>query len=75
MKIEDIQVGDKVVYVPKHLLIGPSEQIIKMENLGVVTSKNENYVFVRYRLDSHSKATRAEDLFSLKDRPDLKELL
>jgi hypothetical protein len=71
MTIDDIQIGDKVVYIPKHLLIADTHDIIKTENLGVVTSLNDTYVFVRYKGKSHSQATKPEDLFSLKNRPDL----
>jgi hypothetical protein len=41
-----------VVYRPK---VGPTE-------VGVITSVNEHVVFVRYGADTHSKATKAEDL-------------
>ena len=30
--------------------------------IGIITSVNEKYVFVRYGNNLHSKATRAEDL-------------
>ncbi len=75
MKIEDIKIGDKVIYIPNHLLIGPKNEMIQENNLGEVTSKNDIYVFVRYNGMNHSQATRADDLFSLKYRPDLIEKL
>lgn len=74
MKIEDISIGDQVVYIPKHLLMGSKALMVKHENLGTVTSKNDLYVFVRYVGKSHSQAT-IEDLFTLRNRPDLIEKL
>ena len=71
MKHEDINVGDNVVYIPRHLLSGPKENMFKNENIGVVTSKNDKYIFVRYRDKSGSEATSANDLFTLRNRPDL----
>lgn len=75
MKIENISIGDEVVYIPKHLLMGEKANMIKEENLGVVTSKNDTYVFVRYKGNTGSQATLPEDLFTLENRPDLKEKL
>ena len=45
-------IGRKVIY---HL--NPA-----MFEVGVITSFNDKYVFVRYGADIHSKATRREDL-------------
>jgi len=45
-------VGRAVVYRPQ---FGPAED-------GTITSFNEAFVFVRYRGDAGSKATRREDL-------------
>ncbi len=70
MNIEIIKIDDPVVYIPSNL-----PRKIKDENLGVVTSKNKEYVFVRYIGKSHSQATNAKELFSLVNRPDLKEKL
>ena len=49
-------IGRYVVYIPHPTC--PNNQ----RELGVITSVNEKYVFVRYGNDVHSKATRAEDL-------------
>lgn len=69
MKLDNIEAGDPIVYIPKH------ENKIKEKNIGVVTSKNEMYVFVRYLGHETSQATRHEDLYCLKNRPDLMEKL
>ncbi len=45
------------------------------ENLGIVTSKNDNYVFVKYNGKEYSAATNPQDLFTLSGRPDLAEKL
>jgi len=52
------RIGDAVVYEVSN---GPrfSDRTFDM---GVVTGVNESFVFVRYGGDSHSKATRPEDL-------------
>lgn len=39
--------------------------------IGIVTSKNDTYVFVRYFGNTGSKATKPEDLYSLHERLDL----
>jgi len=75
MRITDIKVGDELVYIPHHLLVGEKSKIVKEENLGEVTSFNDTYVFVRYKDKSGSQATKPEDLYSLKYRPDLAELI
>ena len=75
MNITDIKVGDKVVYIPHRLLVGEKSKMIKEENLGEVTSLNDTYAFVRYKDKSGSQATKPEDLYSLKYRPDLDELI
>jgi hypothetical protein len=73
MRHEDINVDDEVVYIPKHLLVGPKEDMVKTENLGTVISKNDDFIFVRYLNQELSKATKAEELYTLKNRPDLAE--
>lgn len=75
MNLKDIKEGDEVVYIPKYLLMGDKSKMVKTENLGIVTSKNETYVFVRYKNNTGSQATLPEDLYSLKNRPDLSTLL
>ena len=45
MKLEDIKPGMPVMYVPKHLK-GAEE--INDDQLGVVTSFNDKFAFVRY---------------------------
>lgn len=71
MKLEDIKTGDEVVYIPKYLLTGDKNQMIKEENLEIVTSKNDYFVFVLFKGKNGSQATKAEDLFALRNRPDL----
>lgn len=71
MRHEDINIGDEVVYIPRHLLTGKKEEMVKDENLGIVTSKNDSYIFVRYKDKTGSQATSANDLFTLRNRPDL----
>jgi hypothetical protein len=75
MKLKDINIGDKVIYIPIHLLIGDKSEMVKFNNIGIVTSKNDQYVFVRYNGTNGSQATRPDDLYSLKYRPDLAEQL
>ena len=70
MDINNINIDDPVVYMPKHL-----GRTILYKNLGRVTSKNDTFVFVRYLGDEHSQATNPLDLYSLKNRPDLIEKL
>jgi hypothetical protein len=48
-------IGRSVVYVEKH---GDEER----REAGVIVSRNDYFVFVRYGNDKLSKATRAEDL-------------
>lgn len=74
MKITDINSGDFVVYIPKHLLLGDKDKMVEDRNIGVVTSKNDTFVFVKYPLiGDTSQATAPEDLFTLRNRPDLIE--
>ncbi len=49
-------IGRCVVYMPFY---GCSKD---QYELGVITSVNENYVFVRYSNEINSKATKPEDL-------------
>ena len=73
-KPKDFKVGDKVVYIPQHLLVGDSDKMIKEENLGIVTSINDTCVFVKYNSSpNNSQSTNAEDLFWIDNRPDLIE--
>jgi hypothetical protein len=71
MRKEDIKEGDPVIYIPNHLLIGDKDKMIKTENLGIVRMINDTYVFVQYNGQQRTQATNAEDLYSLKNRPDL----
>lgn len=75
MKIENINIGDKVIYIPRNLLIGAKDKMIKPENIGTVTWKNESFVFVQYNGMNFSEATAASDLFTLNNRPDLAALI
>ncbi len=65
----------EVIYIPKHLLSGERHLMEKHENLGVVTSKNEKYVFVKYLGKTTSNATSPKDLYFIDNRPDLKSIL
>ena len=53
MNASDFHAGQGVVYRP-HEGAAPED--------GVVTSTNDQYVFVQYKGDFHSKATRPDDL-------------
>lgn len=63
MNIEDFKPGDAVTYVPAHVHGDTSHK--DCEN-GIVKSKNEKFVFVRYIkngiLQETAAATRPEDL-------------
>lgn len=48
-------IGRTVIYRRWPVTAGPSD-------IGVITSVNDTYVFVRYRSDTHSKATDPRDL-------------
>lgn len=73
---EQINIGDKIIYIPADLLSDEAEVSIVLEkNLGIVTSKNDRFIFVRYKDCTGSQATEAKDLYSLKDRPDLAALI
>lgn len=56
MTLDDARqhIGHGVVYRPRHYP-PDTEQ-------GVITSVNDTYVFVRYGTNTHSKATRPEQL-------------
>lgn len=66
----DFSVEEYVLYIPEHLLAGNRDEMIKYENLGVVTSTTFKYVFVKYE-GIQARATSPEYLYKLKDRPDL----
>ncbi len=73
MRIEHINLNDAVVYLPYHKLMDNSK--IEDNQLGIVTSKNDKFVFVKYLGNENSQATNPLDLYSLKNRPDLREKL
>lgn len=50
-RVSDSDIGRTVVYDPGY-----------KKEVGVITSFNDKYVFVRYGSDIHSKATRRDDL-------------
>lgn len=56
MKLSEIEVGKKVIYTP---FKDCSEE---QKEKGIITSKNDRYVFVRYGNDVYSKATNPKDL-------------
>lgn len=72
MKIETIEKDMPVVYIPQYKL---GNKNINDDQLGIVTSKNDTYVFVRYKNTKGSQATRPDDLYTIEFRPDLQERL
>jgi hypothetical protein len=40
--------NDKVLYIPYHKLMGDRTEMIDENNLGIVTSKNDKFVFVKF---------------------------
>ena len=56
MKIDEAEVNRKVVYTP---FKGCDP---KLKEEGVITSKNDKFVFVRYESDVNSKATSPCDI-------------
>ena len=65
--------GDFVIYIPAHLLSGHKRGMIEKKHLGIVSSKNEIYVFVKYDGNETAQATNPDDLYFLNNRPDLVE--
>lgn len=65
--------GDFVVYIPNYLLTGHKSNMIQDKNLGMVKSKNDKYVFVRFYSGDTAAACDPKDLFRLDNRPDLIE--
>ena len=49
------EIGNYVIYFPIKNSVA--------NEVGVITSFNDNYIFVRYGYDKHSKATKRENLF------------
>ena len=70
-----VEKGMKVLYIPTHLLSRDSSEMIKEENLGVVTSKNDKYIFVQFKDKDNSVAVKAQHLYTLKYRDDLANLI
>ncbi len=68
-------IGNEVIYIPKYLLEGDRDFMEKNENLGVVTSTNKRYVFVKYLGKDTSEATNPNDLYFIENRTDLIEIL
>ncbi len=69
MELKNIKRGDKVVYITNLMIT--ADKRIDEKNIGIVTSTNDKFAFVQYINDNNSKATRPEDLYSLKWRQDL----
>jgi hypothetical protein len=59
MTLAEIRVGMRVLYVPGH---AHGQRYHPDCEQGIVTSKNEVYVFVRYGGKNHSEATDPADL-------------
>jgi len=63
MNLEDFNVGDRVLYIPGH---AHGDRHHPDCEVGVVTSKNDHFVFVRYNpLSINGVATDADDLVKL----------
>ena len=81
MKLKDgttapFEAGDKVIYIPQHLLLHEDKtQMVKEEHLGKVSSKNDTYVFVIFKGNTTAHATSPHDLYFLHNRPDLAALI
>ena len=56
MKLKEAKIGMSVIYTP-YKACKPEDK-----ELGVITSMNNIYVFVRYEDECISKATRPEDI-------------
>jgi len=56
IKLSEAEVGRKVIYIPFE------ECDNSQKEYGVITGKNNWFVFVRYSTNINSKATRPEDL-------------
>lgn len=69
------EAGDKVLYIPGNLLAGDRSKMVEENNLGVVRSKNEKFVFVQYIGNTNAQATDPIDLFFLNTRPDLVKII
>lgn len=72
MELENFKVGMPVMYIPNHLI---DAEEINDNDLGIVTSVNNRYVFVQYFNQNNSQATNPNNLHSLEYRPDLIERL
>jgi len=73
MKLTDIKRGDKVVYIPAHMITASDKHRLADENLGIVTSKNDTFVFIQFLGNIQSQAVKPEDLYTLEWRHDLQE--
>lgn len=65
IQLKNVEIGMPVIYMPKH------NKAIKESNLGVVSSMNDQYIFVKYNGMNTANATLPEDLYPLHNRPDL----
>lgn len=68
MKLENLKEGMPVIYMPPHK--DRSEPIYDSQ-LGIVSSTNHRFAFVKYLGSNGSQATNPDDLYSLDNRPDL----
>ena len=62
--------GDPVMYIPRHLMLGNDSEMVKDENLGVISSIQHGVVFVKYKGEDTAQNTPVENLFKV-TRPDL----
>lgn len=73
--INFFETNDKVIYIPCHLLINDKTHINNSQNFGIVISKNEKYIFVKFIGCNSTHAIRPEHLYFLDDITALKKLL
>lgn len=68
MKLENLKEGMPVIYMPLHK---DRYKPITDDQLGIISSANHRYAFVKYLGSNGSQATNPDDLYSLDNRPDL----
>lgn len=62
-----LKVGDPVIYYPDYMQGKP----ITNSQLGIVSSLNDTYAFVKYDGTDTAQATKPTDIYLLYHRPDL----
>jgi len=64
--------GEHVYYVPANRR-NEKHEFLEIKNMGVVSSSNEMFVFVKYAGSESSQATQAMDLYSFESDRELVE--